>query len=120
MDAIDPIYKKMIGETCGDDITAAKTALENNNIEDAKKYLSKIQPGTDCYDDAVDLAKQLNSMQEVTNEEEGVEQSGTPEFVLQATAPATREEKVSAYKQVGHEYNQAQTEEEYDLEFVNN
>ena len=118
MDAIDPIYKKMIGETCGEDITAAKTALENNNIEDAKKYLSKIQAGTDCYDDAVDLAKQVNSMQTVVNEEEGIEQASTEEFVLRATAPATREEKVSAYKQVGHDYNQTQTPEEYNVESV--
>ena len=118
MDAIDPIYKKMIGETCGDDITAAKTALENNNIEDAKKYLSKIQPGTDCYDAAVDLAKQVNSMQTSVDEEEGIEQASTEEFVLRATAPATREEKVSAYKQVGHEYNQNQTPEEYNIESV--
>ena len=120
MDTIDPIYKKMIGETCKEDITAAKTALENNNIEDAKKYLNKIQPGTDCYDDAVDLAKQVNIMQVPVAEEEGMEQASTEEFVLRATAPSTREEKVSAYKQVGHEYNQNQTQEEYDLDFVEN
>ncbi|MEN8120311.1 MAG: hypothetical protein ABFS35_08190 [Bacteroidota bacterium] len=120
MDAIEPIYNKMIGETCKEDITAAKTALENNNIEDAKKYLNKILPGTDCYDDAVDLAKQVNSKQASVNEEEGIEQTSTEEFVLQSTAPATREEKVSAYKQVGHEYNQSQTQEEYDLDFVEN
>ncbi len=120
LDAIDPIYKKMIGETCKEDITAAQIALDNDNIEDAKEYLGKIQPGTDCYDEAVDMAKQVNNMQDEADKEEGVEKSSTPDFVLQATAPATREEKVSAYKQVGHEYNQGQEEEEYDLEFVGN
>jgi len=120
LDAIEPIYKKMIGETCKDDITAAKTALGNNNIEDAKKYLLKIQPGTDCYDDAIDLAKQVNSKQ--SEAENGAETGDTDavEFVLKATAPATREEKVAAYKQTGHEYNQSQEYEEYDLEFVDN
>jgi len=120
LDAIEPIYKKMIGETCKEDITAAKTALENNNIDDAKRYLLNVQPGTDCYDEAVDLAKQVNSMQTEEATEQGNEET-TEEFVLQATAPATREEKVAAYKQVGHEYNQSQegSGEEYELEWVN-
>jgi len=108
----------MIGETCQEDIIAAKTALDNDNIEDAKKYLGKIQPGTDCYDEAVDLAKRVNNMQAEADKEEGIEQSASEEFVLRATAPATREEKASAYKQVGHEYNQSQEPEEYNLDFV--
>lgn len=120
LDAIDPIYKKMIGETCKEDITAAKTALDSDNIEDAKKYLNKIQPGTDCYDDAVDLAKLVNNMQAEADKEEGIEQASTEEFVLQATAPATREERVTAYRQTGHEYNQSKETEEYELEFVGN
>jgi len=123
LNAIEPIYKRMIGEDCQEDVTAAKTALENNDIETAKRYLMNIQPGTDCYDQAVDLAKQINSMQMQIASEQG-DTTQVEEFILQATPPATREEKIAAYKQVGHEYikNESEntSEAEYDLEFIEN
>ncbi len=122
LDAVEPIYKKMIGENCKEDVTAAKTALQNNDIDAAKRYLMNVQPGTECFDQAVDLAKQINSMQMENATEQG-DSTMVEEFVLQATPPATREEKVAAYKQVGHEYAQTESSEapeEYDLEFVEN
>jgi len=125
LDAIEPIYKKMIGENCKEDVTAAKTALQNNDVDAAKRYLMNVQPGTECYDEAVDLAKQINSMQIQEATEQG-DTTAVEEFVLQATPPATREEKVAAYKQVGHEYVKNESEasgapnDEYDLEFIEN
>ncbi|MCF6243103.1 MAG: hypothetical protein L3J74_17405, partial [Bacteroidales bacterium] len=88
----------------------------------AKRYLLNVQPGTECYDQAVDLAKQINSLQMEIATEQG-DTTTIEEFVLQATPPATREEKVAAYKQVGHEYAQSESSEapeEYDLEFIEN
>lgn len=57
---IEPIYKKMIGEDCKNDLDSAKIAFNNNDIEKAKQYLENIEPGTDCYNKAVDLAKKIN------------------------------------------------------------
>ncbi|MBN2756276.1 MAG: hypothetical protein JXR51_03790, partial [Bacteroidales bacterium] len=110
LDAINPIYKKMMGENCEEDYKAAKEAFSNNNIEEAKKHLESIEPGSDCYDKAVDLAKQINNL---SPEERG------EEVKMQAAAPATREEQVEAYKKVANEYNQSNpNNEEYDLNFV--
>jgi len=110
LDAIDPIYKKMMGENCKEDLDAAQTAFNDGNMESAKNYLEKIEPGTDCYDKAVDLAKKINNMEPGTRGIEGT-------VTMKAAAPATREEKTKAYKEVaaGHANNQTT---EYDLNFM--
>ncbi len=110
LDAIDPIYKKMMGETCKEDLEAAQTAFNDGNMESAKNYLEKIEPGTDCYDKAVDLAKKINNMDPQTRGIEG-------EVKMKAAAPATREEKTKAYKEVAAEHSSNQTTE-YDLNFM--
>ncbi len=110
LDAIEPIYKKMIGENCKDDLEAAKVALNEGDMVAAKNYLEAIEPGTDCYDKAVDLAKQINN-------EEPQKRGFNGEVKMQAAAPATREEKVEAYKEVGAQHADKQNNE-YDLNFM--
>ncbi len=110
LDAIDPIYKKMMGENCKEDLEAAQTAFNDGNMESAKNYLEKIEPGTDCYDKAVDLAKKINNMDPQSRGIEG-------EVKMKAAAPATREEKTKAYKEVAAEHSSSQTTE-YDLNFM--
>ncbi|MDF1549942.1 MAG: hypothetical protein P1P88_19100 [Bacteroidales bacterium] len=110
LDAIEPIYKKMMGENCEEDLSAAQTAFNDGNMESAKNYLEKIEPGTDCFDKAVDLAKKINNMDPQSRGIEG-------EVKMQAAAPATREEKVKAYKEVGAQQTSQQTTE-YDLNFM--
>lgn len=110
LDAIDPIYKKMKGENCDEDLKAAQDANMEGDNETAKKYLERIEPGTDCYDKAVDLAKKINSLEPQSRGIEG-------EVKMKAAAPATREEKVKAYKEVAAEHSAAQTTE-YDLNFM--
>jgi hypothetical protein len=112
LDAIDPIYKKFKGETCDEDLSAAQTAYADGNMQAAKNSLEKIEPGTDCYDKAVDLAKKINSMDPQSRGIQG-------EVKMAAAAPATREEKNQAYKEVGAEYNKEQ-KTDYDLNFVGN
>jgi hypothetical protein len=111
LDAIDPIYKKFKGETCDEDLAAAKTAYAEGNMQSAKIYLERIMPGTNCYDQAVDLAKKINSMDPQTRGIQG-------EVKMSAAAPATREEKTKAYKEAGAGYNQQTTD--YDLNFIGN
>ncbi len=111
LDAIEPIYKKMIGEDCQEDLDAAKEAMKEGDMETAKNYLEAIEPGTDCYDKAVDLAKQMNSKGPESRGFEG-------EVKMQAAAPATREEKTQAYKEVGAQHAKKQTTDEYDLNFM--
>jgi cytochrome c551/c552 len=110
LDAIDPIYKKMMGENCKEDLEAAQTAFNDGNMESAKNYLEKIEPGTDCYDKAVDLAKKINNMDPQSRGIEG-------EVKMKAAAPATREEKTKAYKEVAAQHSSNQTTE-YDLNFM--
>ncbi len=110
LDAIDPIYKKMMGENCKEDLDAAQTAFNDGNMEGAQNYLEKIEPGTDCYDKAVDLAKKINNMDPGTRGIQG-------EVKMKAAAPATREEKSKAYKEVGAEHANNQTTE-YDLNYM--
>jgi hypothetical protein len=110
LDEIEPIYKKMMGENCKEDLEAAQTAFNDGNMEGAKNYLEKIEPGTDCYDKAVDLAKKINTMDPQTRGIEG-------EVKMKAAAPATREEKTKAYKEVASEHASTQ-ETEYDLNFM--
>jgi cytochrome c551/c552 len=109
LDAIDPIYKKMMGENCKEDLEAAQTAFNDGNMESAKNYLEKIEPGTDCYDKAVDLAKKINNMDPQSRGIEG-------EVKMKAAAPATREEKTKAYKEVAAQHSSNQTTE-YDFKF---
>ncbi|MFN8258760.1 MAG: hypothetical protein U0W24_23935 [Bacteroidales bacterium] len=111
LDAIEPIYKKFKGETCDEDLLAAQNAYNSGDMVTAKNSLEKIVPGTDCYDKAVDLAKKINSIEPQNRGIEG-------EVKMQAAAPATREEKSEAYKEVAAEHNTQQTE--YDLNFMNN
>ena len=111
LDAIDPIYKKFKGETCDADLAAAQAAFNSGDMKSAKESLEKIVPGTDCYDKAVDLAKKINSMDPKSRGIEG-------EVKMQAAAPATREEKANAYKQVAAGENKPASE--YDLNFMNN
>lgn len=110
LDAIEPIYKKMMGENCEEDLNAAQTAFNDGNMESAKNYLEKIEPGNDCYDKAVDLAKKINNMDPQSRGIEG-------EVTMKAAAPATREEKVKAYKEVGAQ-QVSQQSTEYDLNFM--
>jgi hypothetical protein len=112
LDAIDPIYKKFKGETCDEDLKAAQDAYSSGDMQSAKTSLEKIEPGTDCYDKAVDLAKKINSMDPQSRGIQG-------EVKMAAAAPATREEKNQAYKEVGAEYSSEQ-KTEYDLNFVGN
>jgi hypothetical protein len=112
LDAIEPIYKKFKGESCDEDLETAQTAYNDGNMQAAKNSLEKIEPGTDCYDKAVDLAKKINSMDPKSRGIEG-------EVKMAAAAPATREEKTQAYKEVGAEYNNQQ-KTEYDLNFIDN
>ncbi len=112
LDAIEPIYKKMTGENCKEDLEAAKNAIKNEDMEAAKDYLEGIEPGSDCYDKAVDLAKQLN---EKAPESRGFE----GEVKMKAAAPATRDEKVKAYKEVASSQNNKKQQTEYDLNFMN-
>ncbi len=111
LDAIEPIYKKMIGEDCKEDLDAAKEAIKEGDMEAAKNYLEAIEPGTDCYDKAVDLAKQMNSKDPESRGFEG-------EVKMKAAAPATREEKAQAYKEVGAKHAKKKTTDEYDLNFM--
>ncbi len=111
LDAIEPIYKKMIGEDCKEDLDAAKAAMKEGDMEAAKNYLEAIEPGTDCYDKAVDLAKQMNSKDPESRGFEG-------EVKMKAAAPATREEKAQAYKEVGAQHAKKKTTDEYDLNFM--
>ncbi len=112
LDAIEPIYRKYKGETCDEDLAAAQNAYSSGDMQSAKASLEKIVPGTDCYDKAVDLAKKINSVDPQSRGIEG-------EVKMQAAAPATRQEKANAYKEVAAESNTAQTTE-YDLNFMNN
>ncbi len=110
LDAIEPIYKKMVGETCKEDLDAAKMAIQEGDMETAKKHLESIEPGTDCFDQAVDLAKQLNSKPEESRGFEG-------EVRMKAAAPATREEKSQAYKEAASQYSNEESSD-YDLNFM--
>ena len=112
LDAIDPIYKKFKGETCDEDLEAAQTAYASGDMQSAKTSLEKIEPGTDCYDKAVDLAKKINSIDPQSRGIQG-------EVKMAAAAPVTREEKSQAYKEVGAEY-QSEQKTNYDLNFVGN
>jgi hypothetical protein len=109
--AIDPIYKKFKGETCDADLKAAQTAYADGNMQAAKTSLEKIEPGTDCYDKAVDLAKKINADPSLKGTQNEVK--------MVVAAPATREEKTQAYKEVGADYN-SQQKTSYDLNFVGN
>ena len=107
---IDPIYQKMIGNNCKEDYKAAKEAFNNENYAEAKKHLENIEPGTDCFDKAVDLSKKINALDEEVRGDE---------IVMQAAAPATRDEKVKKYKEVANDHNQNNpNSEDYDVEFV--
>jgi hypothetical protein len=112
LDAIEPIYKKFKGETCDQDLEIAQNAYTSGDMQTAKTSLEKIEPGTDCYDKAVDLAKKINAIDPKTRGIQG-------EVKMAAAAPATREEKAQAYKEVGADYNKEQ-KTDYDLNFVGN
>ncbi len=113
LDAVEPIYRKMKGENCKEDLEAAKAAIKNEDMEAAKDYLEGIEPGTDCYDNAVDLAKKLNNTAPESRGFEG-------EVKMKAAAPATREEKVQAYKEAASSSsNKKKQTDDYDLNFMN-
>lgn len=112
LDAIEPIYKKMMGENCKEDLDAAKSAYKEGDMETAEKYLEGIEPGTDCYDKAVDLANKINKIEP---QKRGIE--GEVEMKMKAAAPATREEKAKAYKKVAVEHADKQNND-YDLNFM--
>jgi cytochrome c551/c552 len=109
LDAIDPIYKKMMGENCEEDLKAAQMAYNDGDMETAKNHLENIEAGTDCYDKAVDLAKKINNMDPQSRGIEG-------EVKMKPAEPATRDEKVKAYKQVAANHTPEETD--YDLNFM--
>ncbi len=111
LNAIEPIYKKMMGENCKEDLDAAKTAYNSGDMETAKSHLEAIEPGTDCYDKAVDLAKKINNMDPQSRGIEG-------EVKMKAAAPATREEKTKEYKKVGANHAKKNKNDDYDLNFM--
>ncbi len=104
---IEHVYKQMIGNDCQIHLDSAKVALDNNDIAKAKELLEMIEPGTKCYDKAVNLSKKINKKQ-LENEQ----------IQMKEEKQLSDDEKMQKYKQVANE--ETTDKEEYDLEFIEN
>ncbi|MGO4819710.1 hypothetical protein [Flavobacterium sp. W22_SRS_FP1] len=70
MNAVGPIYQKLIDRQCKIDFTEAKnawnTSQDNSSAEQASVFLAKIDPNSSCYNDAQNfskiIAKRINDL----------------------------------------------------------